>query len=220
MDQVWEELHSARPWGKYPAEHLIRTVMRQFRSREAREAAHALELGCGAGANLSFLLAEGFLVTGIDGAPTGIANAKARLEPLRTQGQMLDLSVQYFEDIDYPNDSFDLVVDYFAIYANRAPLIAEVYGKVRRMLKPGGRFYTRVWGTACEGATSGEMIEPGTSANPTAGPCRDMGVSHFFTDGELRDLFSDWSEARITRIMTEDDDGSAPVEEFVVWATP
>lgn len=214
MDAVWEDLHAARPWGTYPAEHLIQTVMRTYRHPNERAQTRVLELGCGAGANLSFFLAEGFQTWGLDGAPSAIAKAKDRLAA--APGQTLDLSVQVFEDITFPNQSFDLVVDYFAIYANPLAMIDKTYAKARALLAPGGRFYTRVWGAACTGASSGEMLEPGTSRNPTAGPCKDMGVSHFFAREELEARFSSWGDVQITRILTEDGSGTS-IEEFVVW---
>jgi SAM-dependent methyltransferase len=214
MDAVWEDLHAAKPWGKYPAEHLIQSVMRAYRTPELRAQTRALELGCGAGANLSFLLAEGFQAWGIDGAPSAISKAKGRLTA--APGQTLDLSVQVFEDIIFPDQSFDLIIDYFAVYANPLAMIDATYARARALLAPGGRFYTRVWGTACTGALTGEMLEPGTSRNPTAGPCKDMGVSHFFTQDELETRFSGWGDAQITRILTDDSSGTT-IEEFVVW---
>lgn len=88
------------------------------------------------------------------------------------------------------------------------------------MLVKGGKFYTRVWGTNCEGAQSGEMIEPGTSKNPTAGPCKDMGVSHFFSKDELAEMFSDWSSVDMFRLTTENMQSPENlIEEWVVWAT-
>ncbi len=214
MDDVWETLHASRPWGKYPAEHLIRTVMRAYRAPEERAQTHVLELGCGAGANLSFLLAEGFQTYGVDGAPSAIAKCRDRLRP--APGQILNLSVQVFEDLNFAQTRFDLIIDYFAIYANPLSVIDTAYGSARRLLKDGGRFYTRVWGTACTGATTGEMIEPGTSRNPTSGPCKDMGVSHFFSREELEERFRPWGDVRITRSITEEPDGDV-IEEFAVW---
>lgn len=214
MDAVWEDLHAARPWGKYPAEHLIQTVMRAYRDPQVRARTKVLELGCGAGANLSFFLAEGFQTYGIDGAPTAIANAKQRLKA--APGQTLDLSVQYFEEITFADQSFDVVVDYFAIYANPMSVIDATYAKVRALLAPKGRFYTRVWGTQCTGAGTGEMIEPNTSKNPTSGPCKDMGVSHFFTRTELESRFTEWGDVSIARTLTEDYSGDT-IEEFTVW---
>ncbi len=214
MDAVWEELHAARPWGKYPAENLIRTVMRTYRDPQDRANTKVLELGCGAGANLSFFLAEGFQTYGIDGAPSAIAKAKQRLQA--GPGQTLDLSVQLFEEISFADQSFDLIVDYYAIYANPLAVIDATYAKVRDLLAPNGRFYTRVWGTECTGANTGKMIEPNTSKNPTAGPCKDMGVSHFFTREELENRFADWGDVKIARTLAEDYNGEIS-EEFAVW---
>lgn len=215
MDPVWEDLHATRAWGKYPADHLIRTVMRAYWARDDRESAFVLELGCGAGANLSFFLAEGFQVYGVDGSPSAIKKCSERLTA--APGQTLDLSAQRFDTLDIPKDDFDLIVDYFAIYANRLETIRKTYANAKAMLKSGGMFYSRVWGTGCTGAATGLIVEPGTSQNPTAGPCKDMGMSHFFTKEELVDLFSDWQSTQITRVLTEEPDGSM-IEEFVIWA--
>ena len=219
MDAVWEDLHSTRSWGKYPAEDLIRRVMRAHRDVETRQSTKVLELGCGAGANLSFFLQEGFQVVGIDGAPSAIEAAKERLKPFKSENQLLELETCYFEDIDYPDASFDLIVDYFAIYANRMSVIDDILESAKAMLKPGGRFYSRCWGTKCEGFETGKILEPGTSENPTCGPCANMGTSHFFSLEELQDKYADWSSVEIfqtiSREATNDDQ---VIEEFTVWA--
>ncbi|MGZ2259833.1 class I SAM-dependent methyltransferase (plasmid) [Roseobacter sp. A03A-229] len=217
MDAIWEELHASRPWGKYPAEPLIRTVMRAYQTPESRANTRVLELGCGAGANLSFFLAEGFQTHGLDGAPSAITNAEDRLRPLVTEGQTFELVVSTFEDIEAKAGSFDLIVDHFAVYANSLAVIVETYAKVREMLVDGGRFYACVWGSETSGADSGKRLEAGTSENPTAGPCKDMGVSHFFSRPEIEEMFRGWADLQITRRVTEEAGGDH-IEEFVIWA--
>ncbi len=217
MDAVWEELHASRPWGKYPAETLIRLAMRTYRTPEIRAQTKVLELGCGAGANLSFLLAEGFQTYGLDGAPTAIAKAEARLRPLVKDGQTLDLKTMTFEELPSGTEQFDLIVDHFAIYANPLTTITQTYDNVYRMLADGGRFYASVWGRQTTGADSGVMIETATSQNPTCGPCKEMGVSHFFDRPEIEQLFAAWSELTITRRLTDEANGDT-VEEFIIWA--
>jgi ubiquinone/menaquinone biosynthesis C-methylase UbiE len=229
MDSVWEKLHSSQEWGKYPAEDIIRKVMRTYRQRSNREKTKVLELGCGAGANLSFFLSEGFQTFGVDGAPSAIKAAHERFEPLKNENQIFELTCSTFDKIDYPDEFFDLVVDYFAIYANSMSVIETTLANAFRLLKPGGRFYSRSWGTLCHGADTGEIFEIGTSKNPESGPCCNMGVSHFFSLEELQNLFSQWSEVEITRVFSEsvsafssDRSESKPVggqiEEWVVWA--
>ncbi|QJF52880.1 class I SAM-dependent methyltransferase [Roseobacter ponti] len=217
MDEVWENLHASRHWGKYPAEPLIRKCMRTWRDPAARAQTRVLELGCGAGANLSFFIAEGFQTSGLDGAPTAIRNARARLSPIVSEGQTLDLQVQTFDDIRFPDGAFDLVVDHYAIYANPVDTITTTYARARDLLTPGGYLYSNVWGRETTGAATGAMIEPGTSKNPETGPCADMGISHFFTHAEIEEQFAGWSGLEITRRTTEEPDGTF-IEEFTIWA--
>jgi len=217
MDDIWEALHSTQEWGKYPAEDLIRTVMRCYKELN-RKHLNALEIGCGAGANLSFFLNEGFQVAGIDGAPSAIKAAKSRLHKRCGEGQELDLRVGNFKQLPWDDQTFDVVVDYMAVYANTSATIKATFSEVLRVLKPQGRFYSRSWGMGTEGSGSGEQLEPGTSKNPLFGPCANMGVSHFFTLEELEDLFCDFSTVKINKLTTETVGYAGKVFEWSVWA--
>ena len=147
VDNIWEKLHSQRSWGSYPSDHLVSKVMRQFSTRNSREHSNALELGCGKGANLSFLLNEGFNVWGVDGSHSAIENAKIFLN--HKGSKKLNLSVQTFDRMHF-SIKFDLVIDYFALYANDFNTILETFKKVEKIIKPGGYFYSRFWGTETE----------------------------------------------------------------------
>tara|TARA_B100001287_G_C22628614_1_gene503894 strand:- start:20 stop:685 length:666 start_codon:yes stop_codon:yes gene_type:complete len=221
MDPIWEKLHSSRSWGKYPAESLIRKVMRNYSLISNKEEISILEIGCGAGANLSFFMEEGFNVTGIDGSESAIKNAKKFLtKKFKEKKHKLKLEVIKFEDYLFKKDSFDLVVDYFAIYANKMKVIKSIYSKVHKVLKPNGYFYGRVWGDLCEGANTGYIFEPGTSLNPSKGPCKDMGTSHFFNEKEIYKIFSNWSEVEVTKIVTTKTNLPNQIEEYEIWAKP
>lgn len=50
FDESWEKIHAQREWGKYPSEHVIRFVARNYYKND-RKATKALDVGCGAGAN-------------------------------------------------------------------------------------------------------------------------------------------------------------------------
>jgi len=49
-DLVWKEIFSSREWGKYPPEHVIRFVARNFYRAPDRKQVYLLEVGCGPGA--------------------------------------------------------------------------------------------------------------------------------------------------------------------------
>src|SRR5262245_17194928 len=78
-DAVWERIFSSGPWGKYPGEDLIRFVARESAGVADRQSLKALELGCGPGANLWFLANEGIPFDAIDGSPSAVSQATARL---------------------------------------------------------------------------------------------------------------------------------------------
>jgi SAM-dependent methyltransferase len=94
--------------------------------------AHVLDLGCGGGQDSAAMLARGFEVTAVDGSP-GLA---------AVAGQRIGRPVQVllFEDLAFV-DAFD------GVWANasltHAPVagLADILGRVRRALRPGGVFY-------------------------------------------------------------------------------
>ena len=59
-NKVWEKVFRENEWGKYPSESLIRFVARNFYKADDRFAVKILEVGCGTGANLWYMLREGF----------------------------------------------------------------------------------------------------------------------------------------------------------------
>lgn len=216
MDPVWEKLYSSREWGKYPAEDLIRTVMRTYKGRNLSEM-RVLEVGCGAGANLSFFLQEGFRVCGIDGAPSAIAAAKKRFGRYCQNG-MLELGVHDFTKLPFDDQCFDIVVDYLAIYTNRWADIKSAHQECYRVLKESGHLYSRCWALGCRGCNTGNFVEPGTSENPTEGPCSEMGMSHFFSETEIREICSIYSSSAVRKIEITNL-GGEPVElEWAMWA--
>lgn len=79
MDPVWDEIHSLRTWGEYPAEHVIRFVARNYYQTD-RSKVKILDFGCGAGAHTWFLAREGFDTYAFDGFPYAVENSKKKLE--------------------------------------------------------------------------------------------------------------------------------------------
>jgi hypothetical protein len=51
-DPLWEQIFNTREWGKYPPEHAVRFVARNFYRVPYRKQVRLLEVGCGPGANL------------------------------------------------------------------------------------------------------------------------------------------------------------------------
>ena len=71
FDEIWEDIHKNKEWGRYPSEEVIRFVARNYYNQD-RDKVKILDFGCGAGANTWFLAREGFDTYAFDGSKTAV----------------------------------------------------------------------------------------------------------------------------------------------------
>jgi len=218
--QHWDDKFSTREWGRYPPEDLVRFVGRNFKIADRSEIT-VLEVGCGPGANVWFLHREGYRVAGIDGSPAAIDKARIRIEAENERLNSLtpDLRVGNFSSLPWAEQSFDLVIDIFSIYANTIDVIDQTLEEVCRVLKPGGRFYSKLWGTQTTGFGQGREVEFHTYDDIPTGPCRDMGISHFFDIDETRQRFASFQIDAIDTIVRTDKIIDSDIEEIICQCT-
>jgi SAM-dependent methyltransferase len=203
--QHWDKKFQNQEWGRYPPEDLVRFMGRFYRNTD-RKNISVLEIGCGPGANIWFLHREGYRVSGIDGSPTAIdlANKRILVENAGLKAQTMDLRAGDFSTLPWKNESFDVVIDIFSLYANRLAVIEKTISEIYRVLKPGGRFYSKTWGRGTAGYGSGDQLEAGTFDNILSGPCANMGMSHFFDEPEIRSVFRSFRIDAIDRVIRSD----------------
>lgn len=215
---LWDSIFAARAWGRYPPEELVRFTARNYARRQPRSDVKVLEIGCGPGANLWFLANEGYSVAGIDGSPTAIEQAGARLakELPAYPKERADLRVGNFTALPWPASSFDMVFDNEALSANRMDVVRAAIAEAHRVLKSGGKFFAKMFGPETTDILSGELLEPGTTRNATSGPLQDIGVLHAFTRDELAALFADFAELSVDFSRRSEFGGRWEVFEWVV----
>lgn len=204
-DPVWETVFTTQAWGKYPGEDLIRFVARNFYKASNRADVKLLEIGFGTGANLWFMAREGFTVHGIEGSPSALKMAVERLNlevphwqgELR-QGDMLNL--------DYPDNSFDAVIDNEAIYANSFEHAQIMYREAHRVLKPGGLMFSRMFTDKTTGYGTGLRVGPHAFIVDT-GPMAGKGYTRFTSRECLMALFSPFKLVELQLISRENEQG-------------
>jgi len=216
----WEKIYASRSWGKYPPEELVRFIARNFRAVADQSEVRVLEIGCGPGPNIWYLVREGFSVTGIDGSPTAIKQAEERLiaDKLPHIKPQVDLKVGDFSSLPWGNESFDAVIDIEALYANLMSDIEITVAEIHRALKPNGLFFGKMFGIETMGSNSGKMLEMGTMQYPEIGPCTGNEIAHFFTRDEISDLFGCFSDTSIDQVNRTDHDGIVQISEWLVTA--
>lgn len=91
---------------------------------------HVLDLGCGDGYDLSQIRLQDAVIFGIDSSEEMVLLARRR-------NPKADIKVGYFEDIPYPDDSFDIIISKWALQTS--PDIDPIYQEISRVLRPKGQ---------------------------------------------------------------------------------
>ena len=194
-DAVWEDIYRSREWGRYPPEELVRYLACTYYGEPARASVKVLDLGCGPGSGASWLVArEGFSLCGIDGSPTAIAKARARLAK---DGLAVDFRVGDIAELPWPAGFFDLVLDNGCLTCNAEREAAIAIGEIHRVLKAGGRHFSITPRAGCWGDGEGERIDATTMRAIAVGPFAGLGSTRFATLESLERLYSAFHDLEV-----------------------
>ena len=195
-DPIWESIFSSSEWGKYPPEHIVRFVARNFYRAAARRSVKLLDLGAGTGACTWYMAREGFSVSAIDGAPSAIRRLRERLA---SEGLEVDARVGDFAELPWSDCMFDGVVDNCALYANSAAHAFRTLAEVARVLAPGGKFQSTWFSDRTWGYGTGPRAEPGAFHHVTEGPIAHRGFVRFVGRPELDAMFTSFAAFTVER---------------------
>ncbi len=194
-DPTWEHIFSAREWGRYPQEEVVRFIARSYFAVPDRRAIRILEIGCGPGSGASWMVArEGFGLTGIDGSATAIEKARARFAAEGLSGEFVqgDISVLSWEDA-----SFDAVLDVGCLACNTEAETAMILSEVHRVLKPDGRHFSITVKAGCWGDGTGPRLDATTLASVAEGPFAEMGKIRFASRESLATLYAKFRDLNL-----------------------
>lgn len=187
-DKTWESLFSTRAWGKYPGEDVVRFVARNFYKVDDRMSIKILEIGCGTGANIWFMAREGFSVFGIDGSTTAIDICRDRLNQ-EVSNWSGELHCGDIGKLHFPDNFFDAVIDIEAVSCNQFEDAKIIYSEMVRVLKTGGKLYSRCFAKGTSGDETGEQLSYNTY-RCSIGSMQDTGVTRFTTREDIDQLLS------------------------------
>lgn len=152
FDLRWEIIHASRTWGQWPDIDFVRFAMRKF-GRADRIQCRFLELGCGQGAQMRFLLEEGFVAYGMDASSSAIDKMRAYLRPKMIGSAGIVLS----EVCDLAGHSdmldgdradpllFDCILDVCTLqHCGSVEDIAAIVKMYAARLKPRGWFFSKI----------------------------------------------------------------------------
>lgn len=201
MDETWNRSFQAQrealAYNMAPPEAVVRNVAYYLRSRYAmgeRAGLRCLDLGCGAGAMLRWLGAQGVTPVGIDASSEALALCR-------------ELSVPGFElhhgsvtDVPLPDASFAVICEANVLQHLDKDARAAAFREITRLLKRGGLFagymmsshsqaYGMNWARLV--ADDERTVDFGTSGEGYH--LASVGLCHFFTPAELREYLKDFA---------------------------
>jgi len=187
-DPKWDQIFSSQEWGKYPSEHIIQFIARNFYkiNEENRKHIKILEVGCGTGANLWFIAREGFSAFGVDGSEVGIEKARKRMS---NEGLDVSLNIADIIDLPFPDMFFDAVIDNECIYSNSYENSDIIMKEIFRTMKSDGMFYSRTFSDSMYiGNTSAPNINLEYS-NVSSGPLEGKGFVRLSSRETIKSLY-------------------------------
>lgn len=217
-DNTWDKIFRERPWGKYPGEDLIRFVARNFYAAEDRQAVQLLEIGCGPGANLWYMAREGFTVHGLEGSEHAVELARKRLDD-ECPGWRGEVRTGDIIASPYADAAFDAVIDSAAVTCNTWDTSKMIYREAARVLKPGGKLFSRTFAAGCWGDGTGARLDHWTWV-VTEGPMQGTGPTRFTRADDIDELLGPDFVVDSLELLTRTMGNQAhEVREFIILAT-
>jgi len=186
-DKIYEQQFSTRVWGKHPPEEVIRFFMRAKKELGYSDL-KALDIGCGTGACSWFMAKEGAIVTGIDGAPSGIEKVNKLASEFGVKATIKVVHGDITRPKEFLNNTYDIMLDNYALYSNKEAQTVNGFRELFDLLKVGGFFLTCCFGKKTTGYGTGKKLSKNTFTN-IEGKLSNGGVQSFFSRDELNHLF-------------------------------
>jgi SAM-dependent methyltransferase len=104
-----------------------------------------LDVGCGGGRNLVYMLRHGFNVAGVDQDPDAVAHVRALAARLAPALPPHNFRVEAIEALSFPDASADVVLASAVLhFASSHAHFDSMLARIWRVLAPGGLLFTRL----------------------------------------------------------------------------
>ena len=212
----WNNNYLNRRFNVYPFSDVVSFILRNFNVSK-REDINILDLGCGGGNHIKFLLEEGFDYYGVDGSSESINLTKKLISSNKKNKKLF---VAEFTNLPFKNDFLDCIIDRQSIGHNTKINIKKIIEEVHRTLKKGGRIHSHVFGTMDSGFSFGENSGDNDFYNFSGGHFKNSHMVHAFSYQEIQEFFKSFSNIKVEKKHFFLEDNNNPNSEiFVINAT-
>jgi ubiquinone/menaquinone biosynthesis C-methylase UbiE len=196
----WNQILREKWYSQEEPDELVVRFLASLKKKN--EKARVLDLGCGAGRNLTYAASQKFEAHGVDMSETGLNLTKERLRKRKLEAHILKGDMNL---LPYVDSCFDAVVCLFTIYHQNLKGIRTTVSEVHRILKKGGLLLTNFQSKRSHMYGKGMEVEKDTFLRQD-GP--EKGVVHHFMDGEeVARLFKNFKKVDIELLEQKSADG-------------
>lgn len=212
--EQWINLHKQkRHQPRYPHQLVVSFALRTFKQGGA-----ILDLGCGAGRHLKFLVENGFEAYGCDYSSSGI---QASQELLASANLKANFEIASVDNLPYDDEFFDGLICFGVLYYNDKQSIQKAASEIFRVLKKGSKALILVRNLEdyryekAKKLSKYEVIIQENDEKRSAFKENDMPM-YFFDKDEVKRVFYHFKNLEINRIRTSFDNDSYADDDFVI----
>lgn len=225
-EELWKKLHEeSRYRPKYPSENVVQYIFRNF---ERNGQTKVLDLGCGAGRHVMFMANEDVVPYGVDFSSEGVQWTKERLREIGRDEYVDNIKVGNLTDIPFDDEMFDGIICYGTLYYLTYEDAKAAIAEIKRVLKRNtGKIYLLVRTIEdyrCNKENVIKTNEKNTyiinqSSNAKCAYSENGMIMHFYTIEEIKELFLDFNDLQIDKLIETHDNGKFCDSNYVVTAT-
>lgn len=143
----WDDQYKAGQGRYFPAEELVRFLGRTYGpvTELGGGGLTAVEIGCGVGGNVRALAEWGFFTYGLDISQESLKLARKYAEEKRFSDWAMYMSYRAPDGLSFPAGSINLALDIQTIQHLGVQDHEKMYQEIRRVLSPGGVFFSVHW---------------------------------------------------------------------------
>ena len=190
--EIWEDrYYKGQVLNRYPFDAIVTFVMRNFAKLD-RPSVKILDLGSGGGNHTIFLAKEGFCFYAIDYSQSAINHTRNILNNMEVNFGEEQLVCGDFVNLPFEDNFFDGIIDRQSLDQNKYSNIEKIVGEIYRTLKVGGLYFGINFSEGDPNSQFGEHLGNNDYSNFTQGTFKGLGHRHFFTQEEVKKLFSNF----------------------------
>ncbi|WCF07924.1 class I SAM-dependent methyltransferase [Paenibacillus thiaminolyticus] len=191
-ERKWNEIHSLEALRlKYPSEQVVRFIKGNF--NEAPNS-RILDVGCGSGRHIFFLVQEGYDAYGIDFSKECVDYVNERIKQYGKESIVQQASAL---KLPYDSDFFDGIIAHGVLLYLKYEDIITAVTELHRVLKPQGKALIVVRAVGDRRYGQGEQTERNTFRMIHDNTNEKGLLIHFFEKEEINELFRNFASVQI-----------------------